>query len=245
MTDPRSSPTPAASARTTVRRGVDRATYDAAQIRSILHAGVIAHVGVTTPDGPIVLPMAYGIRPRAHDHGDGADPGGGDEAGHEVLLHGSLANALLRAGRSIDVCLTVTIVDGLVIARTPLHNSMNYRSVVVRGTATAVEGIDARRMALRVINDHVAAIWDDARTPSDSDVRKTLVLAIPLDEASAKVRVGDPSDEQHDLAGPHWAGVVPLTATWGPPRTAADLREDVAPPAAVISLAGSDAHAEA
>ncbi len=223
------SPTDPPSERSRVRRGANRAVYDTAHVRSILDAGVVAHVGVTTDDGPIVLPMAYGVR-SSRDGGD------------EVLVHGALANALLRAGRSVDVCLTVTIVDGLVVARTPFHNSMNYRSVVVRGTATAIDDADEQLAALRVINDHVAPIWDTARPPSATDVKKTLVLAIPMSEASAKVRAGDPIDEDGDMDGPHWAGIVPLRTTWGAPYAAADLRGDAPIPDAVSALAGIDAH---
>lgn len=190
-----------ASSRTTVRRGANRAVYERSCVRAILDAGVIAHAGVATSDGPIVLPMVFGVR------------GDGDAA--EILVHGALANAMRKAGRSLDVCLTVTIVDGLVVARTPLHNSMNYRSVVVRGVATAIDEPDAKLGALKIINDHIAPTWDTARPPSASDVKKTLVLAVPLAEASAKVRDGDPIDEDIDLDGPHWAGVVPLTSTWG------------------------------
>lgn len=218
-----------ASRRTTLRRGTERAVYAPDDVRSILDAGVIAHVGVTTDDGPIVLPMAYGLR----GHGEAA----------EVLIHGALANAMLKAGRSVDVCLTVTIVDGLVVARSPFHNSMNYRSVVVRGTATAVDGADEKFDALKIINDHVAPIWDTARTPSPSDLKKTLVLAVPLAEASAKVRGGDPIDDNADMDGPHWAGIVPLTTTWGTPYSAADLRSDAPIPEAVAALEGTDAHA--
>ena len=203
--------------------------YDADRVRAILEAGVIAHVGVTTDDGPVVLPMAYGVRDRSD----------GDA---EVLIHGAVANAMMRAGESLDVCLTVTIVDGLVVARTPFHNSMNYRSVVVRGQATAIREPDEKLTALQVINDHVAPLWRDARPPSDVDVKKTLVLSVPLTEASAKVRSGDPVDEDADLDGPHWAGVVPLSTTWGQPTSAADLRSDAAVPAALRALAGTDAH---
>jgi nitroimidazol reductase NimA-like FMN-containing flavoprotein (pyridoxamine 5'-phosphate oxidase superfamily) len=220
-----------ASARTTVRRGANRAIYALDRVLSILDAGVIAHVGVTTDEGPIVLPMAYGVRRTA-------------EGDHEVVVHGALANAMLRAGRSVDVCLTVTIVDALVVARTPFHNSMNYRSVVVRGTAAAIDDPDAKRRALRAINDHVAPIWDSARAPSDSDLRKTLVLAVPLTEASAKARTGDPIDEEDDLDGPYWSGLVPLRTTWGDPSPAADLRVPVPVPDAVSDLAGRDAHGE-
>lgn len=215
------------SDRTTVKRGANRAVYDADRVRSILEAGVIAHVGVTTDDGPIVLPMAYGI--------DGGD----------LLIHGSVANAMMRAGRDVDVCVTVTIVDGLVVARTPFHNSMNYRSVVVRGTATAIDDAADKTRALKIINDHVAPIWDTAREPSELDVRQTLVLRLPLTEAVAKVRDGDPVDEDIDMDGPHWAGVVPLTTTWGEAITASDLHPgaDGVPPS-VADLADRNAHTE-
>lgn len=216
-----------ASARTTLRRGANRAVYETAGIRAILDAGVIAHVGVTTDEGLIVLPMAYGTR------------GDGDDA--EILIHGAVANAMMRAGRSLDVCVTVTIVDGLVVARTPFHNSMNYRSVVVRGVATAIEDPDEKFAALQVINDHIAPIWDTARTPSATDLKKTLVLSVPLAEASAKVRDGDPIDEDIDMDGPHWAGVVPLVTTWGEPTAAADLRGDRPVPRSIDALAGTDA----
>lgn len=212
-----------------MRRGTNRAVYERDQIAAILDAGVLAHVGVGTDDGPIVLPMAYGVR------------GEGDIA--EILIHGALANAMLKAGRSLDVCLTITIVDGLVVARTPFHNSMNYRSVVVRGTATAIDEPNEKLAALKIINDHIAPIWDTARTPSTADVKKTLILTIPLTEASAKVRDGDPIDEDIDMDGPHWAGIVPLTSTWGEPYSASDLRGDATVPDAIASLDGTDAHA--
>lgn len=219
-----SSTPPPSSPRTTVRRGKNRAVYGHQQILEILAAGVIAHVGVSTDEGPIVLPMAYGV------------------VDDKILIHGALANALLTEGRDIDVCLTVTIVDGLVVARTPFHNSMNYRCVVIRGTATAIDDDDDKIRALHVINDHVAPIWDAARAPSASDVRKTLVLSIPLDEASAKVRAGDPVDEDIDMGGPHWAGVVPLTSTWGQPITAGDVAGTPSIPDGVAALANTDAH---
>lgn len=213
-------PTP----RTTLRRGKNRAEYRDEEIRSILAAGVVAHVGVNTDDGPIVLPMAYGVR------------------GDEILIHGAVANAMMKAGRTLDVCLTMTIVDGLVIARTPFHNSMNYRSVVVRGTATAIDDPADKMAALKVINDHIAPIWDTARAPSESDYRKTLVVSVPLTEASAKVRGEGPIDEDIDMEGPHWAGVVPLTSTWGEPEPAADLHGTPPIPPAVTALYGTDAH---
>ena len=219
-----------ASPRVTMKRGANRAVYGQAEIRAILEAGHLAHVGVSTEHGPIVLPMAYGVRSTG--------------AGDEILIHGSVANAMMRAGRDLDVCVTVTIVDGLVVARSPFHNSMNYRSVVVRGTATAITDPDDKVAALKVINDHIAPIWDTARTPSETDLKQTLVLALPLIEASAKVRTGDPIDDEADMDGPHWAGVVPLTATWGAPISAPDLHGAPAVPVAVTALNGTNAHLE-
>ena len=176
------------SDRMTVKRGANRAEYSPAAIKELLKAGTIAHVGVSTDDGPIVLPMAYGVR------------------GDDILIHGAIANAMMRGGRNIDVCITVTIVDGLVVARSPFHNSMNYRSVVVRGVATPITGTEAELgEALKVINDHIAPIWDTARPPSELDYKKTMVLSVPLTEASAKVRGGDPIDDDEDLSGPWWA----------------------------------------
>jgi nitroimidazol reductase NimA-like FMN-containing flavoprotein (pyridoxamine 5'-phosphate oxidase superfamily) len=223
-----------ASPRVTMKRGANRAVYDPAEILAILQAGHLAHVGVSTERGPMVLPMAYGVRT--------VQPGESGEAHDEILIHGSVANAMMRAGRDLDVCVTVTIVDGLVVARSPFHNSMNYRSVVVRGTATAITDPGDKVAALKVINDHIAPIWDTARPPSEADLKQTLVLALPLTEASAKVRTGEPIDDEDDMDGPHWAGVVPLTATWGAPVPATDLHDAPDVPVAVTALDGTNAH---
>lgn len=209
--------------RVRVRRGADRAVYDTEHVHAILRAGHIAHVGVNADDGPIVLPMAYGVR------------------NDELLIHGAVANAMMRAGRDLDVCATVTLVDGLVVARTPFHNSMNYRSVVVRGTATAITEPSEKLAALRIINDHITPIWDTARPPSESDVKKTMVLSLPLVEGSAKVRAGDPVDEDIDMDGPHWAGVIPLSSQWGDAVPAADLRGNPDTPVGVVAIAGTPA----
>ena len=185
--------TTAPSQRTTVRRGANRAVYETDEIRAILDAGMIAHVGVQTPDGPLVLPMAYG---RDDDN---------------IYVHGAVANHLLGSGDGTDVCVTVTLVDGLVIARGVFHNSMNYRSVVIRGRASRVDGDEERLRVLQLITDHVVDQWDTSRAPSETELRRTLVLSIPLNEASAKVRTGDPVDEPDDLDGPWWSGSVPVT----------------------------------
>lgn len=199
------SPDQAPSPRTTVRRGANRALYAPDDVRTILDAGLIAHVGVMTDDGPLVLPMAYGR----------------DE--ETLYLHGALANHLLGSGAEHDICATVTMVDGLVMARTPFHNSMNYRSVVVRGAATKIDDKAEKLRALKIITDHIVENWDNGRDVSDIDERKTLVLQMPLAEASAKVRAGDPIDEPEDMDGPWWAGVIPIETRFGTPYDAADL----------------------
>ncbi len=209
------------SDRTEVRRGANRAVYDPAEIRAILDAAPIAHVGVSTADGPIVLPMAHG---RIDD---------------TLYLHGSAANAMLRAGRGVEVCATITLVDGLVLARSVFHNSMNYRSVVVRGEARVVDDADEFEAGLRAITDHVVANWDTRRGPTDKENRATLVLALPLTEASAKVRAGAPVDDDEDVDLPHWAGVIPLTSTWGTPAADDLTPAEVTPPAEIAALQGT------
>jgi nitroimidazol reductase NimA-like FMN-containing flavoprotein (pyridoxamine 5'-phosphate oxidase superfamily) len=219
MTDPTISDAP--SLRTTVRRGANRADYALATVHSILDAGLIAHVGVQTPDGPLVLPMAYGRD---------------DEM---LYLHGAAANHLLGTGAGHQICATVTHVDGLVMARTPFHNSMNYRSVVVRGLATKITDDAAKLRALKLITDHVVANWDEGRPVSEIDNKRTLVLEMPLTEASAKVRTGDPVDDEDDLAGPWWAGVVPIETRFGTPYPAADFTGTNPMPTQFSSLAGT------
>ncbi len=210
----------APSERVKVRRGAGRAQYGKEEVLGILDAGLIAHVGVFTSDGPLVLPMAYG-----HD-------------GECLFLHGAVANHLLGTGAGQEICVTVTCLDGLVMARTPFHNSMNYRSAVIRGTARRVDEDERKGYALKLVTDHVVENWDSGRPPSSSDLRKTLVLEVSLSEASAKVRSGDPVDEPEDIAGPWWAGVVPITTRFDTPSAAADFTGEARPPAAIAALSG-------
>ncbi len=197
----------------------ERGRYEREVVNEILDAGLIAHVGVETPEGPLVLPMAYG---RDDEY---------------LYLHGALANHLLKSGEGAEICVTVTHLDGLVMARTPFHNSMNFRCVVVRGLARRVTEESAKRHALKLVTDHIVANWDSSRTPTDEDLRATMVLELPLAEASAKVRSGDPVDEAEDMTGHWWAGVVPLTTRFETPTPAADLAEGITTPAAVADLA--------
>ncbi|MYH73739.1 MAG: pyridoxamine 5'-phosphate oxidase family protein, partial [Acidimicrobiales bacterium] len=209
----------APSTRMKLRRMAERGRYGSDDVRDILDAGLIAHVGVDTPDGPLVLPMAYGRD---------------DE---NLYLHGALANHLLNSGEGTEICVTVTHLDGLVMARTPFHNSMNFRCVVVRGLARRITDAAAKERALKLVTDHIVANWDMSRAPSAEDLRATLVLELPLAEASAKVRSGDPVDDAEDMAGNWWAGVVPLTTRFELPTPAADLTEGIPTPTAVANLA--------
>jgi len=193
-----------ASKRTTVRRGAERGVYDRDTITTILDSALISHVGVVTPDGPLVLPMAYG-RDETH-----------------IYLHGALANHLLANGAGTEICVTITHVDALVMARTPFHNSMNYRSVVVRGAAEKITEPAEKAAALKIITDHVVENWDHTRPASPEDLRATAVIKVPLDEASAKIRCGDPIDTPEDMAGPWWAGLIPVESSLGEPTRAAD-----------------------
>ena len=194
------------SERSQVHRVPKRAAYDDATIHAILDASMIGHLGFVAHGRPVVIPMLYG---RDRD---------------SLYLHGSVASRLLRdLSRGVDVCLTVTMIDGLVLARSAFHHSMNYRSVVAFGRAVRVEG-DERLHGLRVISEHLApGRWDEVRPPTDQELKVTSVLRLDVDEASAKVRTGDPVDDDEDLELPVWAGVLPCSLTWGAPVDAADL----------------------
>jgi len=202
-----------------VRRLPARADYGPATIHAVLDAAMVGHVGVLRDGRPVVIPMLFG---RIDD---------------AVYLHGSVASQLLRgAGGGIDVCLTATVVDGLVFARSAFHHSMNYRSVVLVGTATVVEG-DDKIDGLRAIVEHLApGRWDEARRPSPVELRQTTVLRMRIEEASAKVRVGGPLDEVGDLGLPVWAGELPITPRFATPRDAEDLSPGIAVSSAVDRL---------
>ncbi|MGI9577841.1 MAG: pyridoxamine 5'-phosphate oxidase family protein [Microthrixaceae bacterium] len=218
--DDQQQPPSAPSARTRVRRGANRADYEIATVLSIIDAAPICHVAVTTGTGPLALPMAHG---RIDD---------------TLYLHGALANSLLGAGIEGGLSATFTCLDGLVVARSPFHNSMNYRCAVVMGTPSRVDGAE-KLDALRAVSEHVAPLWSHGRPPSDAELRRTLVLAVGIEEASAKVRSGDPVDEPEDLDGPWWAGTLPLTSTWGAPSPASELAAGIEVPAAIADFAKS------
>ena len=204
------------SQRSQVRRLPERARYDEATIHSILDEALICHVGFSTDEGPVVIPTIHA------------------RVGSTLYLHGSHAAGVMRTTVGRPVCVEATIVDGIVAARALFHHSMNYRSVVVFGTPRLVEDPDERTKAFEAITEHmIPGRWDEARRPSQKEDRGTRVLAIEIDEASAKVRTGPPGDDPEDMGQGIWAGVLPVRLTAGSPEPSPDLEPGVAVPPAI------------
>jgi nitroimidazol reductase NimA-like FMN-containing flavoprotein (pyridoxamine 5'-phosphate oxidase superfamily) len=210
------------SDRTTLRRHPERGAHDLDTVTAILDAGFVAHVGITTESGPMVIPTAYGRQ------------------GRWLYLHGSPASRLLRTlSGGVPVCVTVTLVDGLVLARSTFHHSVNHRSVVVLGTAEVVERIEEKRAALDAFVDHVIpGRTSETRPTTDKELRGTLVLRLAIEEASAKVRSGPPVDDDADLDLPFWAGVLPLSTVAGEPRPSPGRVVMPPPPPSVATYRG-------
>jgi uncharacterized protein len=188
------------TSRTKLRRRADRGSFDRALAYTILDEALVAHVGVVVDGRPCVLPMTYG---RVDD---------------TLYLHGAVGNGLLRASSGADVCVTVTLLDGLVLARAAMHHSMNYRCVVLYGRAERVDGEAEKRRAFDAVVEHsVTGRSAVARPANDLELRKTLVLRVPVDEASVKVRAAGPVDDAEDLGLPVWAGVITVWLERGEP----------------------------
>lgn len=187
------------TARTKVRRLPERGAYDRDTVHAILDAGFICHLGFTVDSQPYVIPTGYA------------------RVGDRVYIHGSTASRMVRTlSRGVDVCMTVTLVDGFVLARSAFHHSVNYRSVVVLGRARLVTEAAEKWEALRGFTNHVAAgRFEEVRTPNEQELKGTSVLALSLEEASAKVRTGPPNDDEDDLGLNVWAGVAPIVTTIG------------------------------
>ena len=180
--------------RTQVRRLPKRAVYDREAIYRILDEGLVCHVGFVVDGQPVLIPTGYG------------------RDGDTLYVHGSAASRMLRdLAKGVEVSIAVTLLDGLVLARSAFHHSMNYRSVVIFGTAAVVEDQTTKREALRAFTEHITpGRWREVRPPTESELKATTVLAIPLKEMSAKVRTGPPLDDEEDYSLPVWAGVLPL-----------------------------------
>jgi nitroimidazol reductase NimA-like FMN-containing flavoprotein (pyridoxamine 5'-phosphate oxidase superfamily) len=180
--------------RTRVVREPERGVYDREAAYRILDEGFICHVGFLVDGQPFVIPTSYGRKDS------------------NLYIHGSAASRMLRQMKEgVAVCVSVTLLDGLVLARSVFNHSMNYRSVVILGKATLVDDPEEKLTALRVLSEHILpGRWDDARQPNERELKATSVLRVPIEEFSAKVRTGPPVDDAEDLAFPTWAGVLPL-----------------------------------
>jgi nitroimidazol reductase NimA-like FMN-containing flavoprotein (pyridoxamine 5'-phosphate oxidase superfamily) len=206
------------SRRTEVHRLPERAVYDRDVIDAIVDEALVCYVGIVHDGGPVVVPTIHA------------------RVGDTLYLHGSPASRLLRAMRRGDqVCVTIALVDGLVVARTPFNNSMNYRSVMVFGEPRFVDDPQEKDLAFAAITEHVLpGRWEGSRPPNDKESRGTLIVALPLDESSAKVRTGGPNDEAEDYGLPIWAGVIPVGTVFGEPEPDERLEVDVEVPSELV-----------
>ncbi|MGA4862967.1 pyridoxamine 5'-phosphate oxidase family protein [Streptomyces lavendulocolor] len=209
--------------RTVPTRSRDRAAYDRDLVHAILDEAYVCHLGFVRDGAPVVLPTLYG------------------RVGERLYVHGSTGSRPLRMAGQADpglpVCLTVTHVDGLVLARSAFHHSINYRSVVVHGIAHQVTDPEEKRTALDALVDHVVPGRSDDSRPADAkELAATAVLRLDLDEVSAKLRTGGPHDEPEDLGLPHWAGVIPVRRAYGTPVPASDLGPSTPVPGYVTNL---------
>ncbi|MEO1350352.1 MAG: pyridoxamine 5'-phosphate oxidase family protein [Cyanobacteria bacterium J06635_15] len=200
--------------RSKVKRRAPRGHYDRALINQILDEALVVHVGFVVDKQPFVIPMGYG------------------RDGDRLYIHGSTASRMLKTlEKGVEVCVTATLLDGLVIARSLFHHSMNYRSAVLFGRATLVEGAQEQMHALKVLSEHmVPGQWERARKPTDLEVKSTTVLVLPIEEGSAKIRQGAPVDAAEDYALPVWAGELPLKLTPGNLIPDPKLPANIAPP---------------
>lgn len=187
---------------TTLKRLPQRGSYERAAVNAILDEAFICHVGFVVDGQPFVIPTGFA------------------RIGEQLFIHGSAASRMLRAlGGALPVCVTVTLVDGLVLARSAFHHSINYRSVVIFGQATLVEDAEQKLLALEALTEHIIpGRWAEVRGPNEQELKATSVLALPLAEASAKIRTGEPKDDEEDYVWPVWSGVLPLLTTTGAPQ---------------------------
>jgi len=202
------------TARTTLKRLPKRGSYDVETVNGILDEGFVCHVGFVVDGQPFVIPTAYG------------------RSGDRLYIHGSAASRMARAlSGGIPVCVTVTLIDGLVLARSAFHHSINYRSVVIFGNARPVEDPGEKNEALRIFTEHlIPGRWDQVREPNEQELRATEVLLLDLSEVSAKIRTGPPVDDEEDMNIEVWAGVLPLKLMAQSPVADPILKPGIDPP---------------
>ncbi|SEN64616.1 pyridoxamine 5'-phosphate oxidase family protein [Nonomuraea pusilla] len=206
-----------ATPRTSLGREKHRGSTDRNDLYQVLDTGLVCHLGVVADGHPMVVPTCYG------------------RVGDTLYLHGSTGARSLRAADGAEVCVTVTHLDGLVLARSIFSHSVNYRSAVVYGRARLVTDPDERMDGLRALSEQlVPGQWDYARRPSRKELAATAVLALSLEEASVKIRQGAPEDEDEDYALPVWAGVLPLVTAWGKPEPDPVLPEGIETPVHIL-----------
>lgn len=202
------------TSRSEVKRLAKRGDYSVETIHGILDEGFLCHVGFVADGQPFVIPTGYG------------------RSGNALYLHGSALSRMLQTlAQGIEVCVTVTLLDGLVLARSAFHHSMNYRSAVLFGKARLIESEEEKLQALRVISEHILpGRWDDVRQPRANELKATLVLGLPIEEASSKVRTGPPIDDENDYDLDVWAGVLPLSLAPGEALNDPRLKHSITPP---------------
>lgn len=201
-------------------RKSDRASYDKETVHALLDEGYLAHVGFVDNDWPMVIPMLY------------------TRIDETLYLHGAKAARFAKAlGKGVPVCIEVTLVDALVLARSAFHSSMNYRSVIAHGMARLVQDTEEKSNALAGITDQLApGRWDEARAMNDKELKSTGVIAVPIEHAATKARTGGPNDDDEDYAMPIWAGVIPIRQAYGAPQDDGRLLDGVDIPQSVSQV---------
>ena len=201
------------SNRNRVKRISNKSDYSKETVHAIIDEALFCHLGIIHNGKPVVIPT---IHARMGDH---------------IVFHGSNASRLLKISNNNEICVTITLLDGLVMARSLFNSSMNYRSAVIFGKGEIIKDHNERMAAFKSITDHIApGRWDDARQPNNSELKQTSVVRMPIDEASAKISVGPPDDEDEDYALDYWAGVIPINQTYGEPESDPILQEGITIP---------------
>src|SRR6185369_823327 len=206
--------TTTATERTRVRRLPKRGAYDSETINSILDEAFVCHIGFVVDGQPYVIPTGFA------------------RIDNDLYIHGSSASRMLRSlAEGVQVCVTVTLIDGLVLARSAFHHSMNYRSVVILGKATLIEEPEEKNRAMEALTEHIVpGRWKDVRWPTELELKATSVLKVPIEEASAKIRTGGPVDDEEDYAMDVWAGVLHLKVSPSQPINDERLAQEIEPP---------------